>query len=58
MQFNQLGTASLQYAEYIKSYFDGESIDIIPLGFKEMALMGNLHAFHFWERVYKVSFFV
>ncbi|XP_031739695.1 DExH-box ATP-dependent RNA helicase DExH8 isoform X2 [Cucumis sativus] len=41
------------YAEYIKSYFDGESIDTIQLGFKEMALLGNLHAFHFWERVYK-----
>ncbi|KAG6606962.1 DExH-box ATP-dependent RNA helicase DExH8, partial [Cucurbita argyrosperma subsp. sororia] len=41
------------YAEYIKSYFDGESIDTIPLGFKEMALIGNLHAFQFWERVYK-----
>ncbi|XP_038905398.1 DExH-box ATP-dependent RNA helicase DExH8 isoform X2 [Benincasa hispida] len=41
------------YADYIKSYFDGESIDTIQLGFKEMALLGNLHAFHFWERVYK-----
>lgn len=41
------------YAEYIKNYFDGESIDTIKLGFKEMALLGNLHAFHFWERVYK-----
>ncbi|XP_022155283.1 DExH-box ATP-dependent RNA helicase DExH8 isoform X2 [Momordica charantia] len=41
------------YAEHIKCYFDGESIDTIPLGFKEMAFMGNLHAFHFWEKVYK-----
>lgn len=48
----------IQYAEYIKNYFDGESIDTIKLGFKEMALLGNLHAFHFWERVYKVLFFV
>lgn len=43
----------LQCAQYLDNYFDGIG-GVLQLGKKEAAFIGNLCAFQFWQRIFKV----
>lgn len=44
----------IQSSEYADSYFCGDDYKTGIIGKKETAFMGNLCAFQFWQRVFKV----
>lgn len=41
------------FTKYVDNYFRTESSNTLQIGKKETILMGNLCAFHFWQRVFK-----
>lgn len=44
----------IQSSQYADSYFSGDDYSTGLTGKKETAFMGNLCAFQFWQRVFKV----
>lgn len=44
----------IQCSEYADSYFNGDDYITGITGKKETAFMGNLCAYQFWQRVFKV----
>lgn len=55
LPFSDLINALPQFTEYLDCYFGGESYDKVLPGRKEVTFMGNLCAYQFWQRVFKVK---
>lgn len=46
----------LQFTEYVNCYYCADSDKIVLTGRKEVSFLGNLCAFQFWQRVFKVLY--
>jgi hypothetical protein len=46
---------NLQYTEYAYRYYGGDCDYTVQIGRKEMILIGNLGAYQFWQRIFKVK---